>query len=217
MPAPDILTRRIGHIVQPVTKIVHNPCVTFDFGGEGTRAVPPVFREPIPQSLVHYARYDASPLGHVLAKVCAGTFAYPLKITSCGELVSFDINHGLDRVNPDVVMSFSRDGKLPPSVYSYEDAMEMQYWQVGFLVTLFLNLRNGDDLATQVLLLEFSSDAESVIFHEAMPALMNNAHLLQWDVWQGDRRKDASSTAISFLKNMSSVPYHSFPVRSYAG
>lgn len=208
MIVPYIGTVRPGSLIQPTGELMRHPCFTVNPLPQDTGHVPPLFWEPPTEALTYDFMYDLDALGHVLAKVALGRLLYPLQITSRGQLNMFDLQGDLQGISPYAVMVFGSDGPLSGGSFSAEYSVDMQNWNSGALVSLFLDFCDRYTFTAQVLALEHASEAKPVDFNYLVPALMQQAHLLQWQVWDGGGSKDAPTNASSLFQQMRAVANH---------
>lgn len=212
MPFPDILTVNLGNAIQPVCQGADIPCLVLDPTHEGPAAIPPMFWQPPGKSIVYGSFYRYAPFGQVFSHIAACTFLDPLKVTGCGAFVPFDVDHATECEVPYAVVVFGGDGIAANCRYTYEDAVNMGYWQAGFLVSFLLNLRNGDSFTAQTLFLERTPDTETIVLDDLTPALMEYPHLLHWERRDGAGRENAPGLTAELFKQISAIAYHPFSV-----
>lgn len=208
MPFPYIAAAEFSHTLQPLSQEIDIPCLLLDLSAKGPGAVPPVIRQPFSEAICNSARYSLGTLGHVFTQVARCTFLHPLKVNAVGNFCPVDVNRNTHGSVPGVIMSFGGDGPLTLPSFTYEDAVSMEYWQSGLLVTLLLNLRNRNYLTAQALFLQRAGHDESVPFDNLSPFLMEYAELLPWQSGDGSRGEHTPRPARFVFEEMCRVAHH---------
>lgn len=214
MPQPTVYRFVPSSISQPLSYIVQAPTLLFDATRKGAGTVPPMLWEPPSKSIAYSATYGGTAFSNVFCHIARCAFFNPLKITSFGT-----ISHYLPETNtqgffPEVIMVFDCDSVLPIATYPIENAVEMEYWQTGTLITLELDFTDGYDFTAQALILERAGEVETIDFHDLAPIFMEGAHLLNWKIGDGDSGKYGSVPAPLVFDEMRRVANHPLSVAS---
>lgn len=180
MPFPTIHTLRTGGCAQVVSQLANVPCLTLDPTAKCSRTTPPMFWQPPSEAVIYGSAYTLGPFTNVFCHVATGAFLDPLQVTGTGFFRAVDCDRNVQSTVPEIVMIFETDGESPGCRYTTEDAVEMEYWQAGALVSLLLDFGDGDDFTTQTLFLQRSLEMQTVALHHMAPLLMEYPHLLHW-------------------------------------
>lgn len=180
MPRPHVSTFYISDVIEPFSELGNEPCFVVNDLAKPAASGPPLFWKPPYKTLFSELSYDCAPFGHVLAEIAFGTFLNGLDVTSTAKLRDVFTEDYLKGLLPNLVMVFGTNSPLFSGDASYEKGMEMKHWDSGALITLTLNLGNGDTITTQAIVPQLAAHFPSIRIHDFMPALMKAAHHLKW-------------------------------------
>lgn len=205
MPEPYRISLPIRCVREPLRKAPDINCAVVDATAEAYREGPPLFRQPAIKTVFNQLSYDLGAFGHVLAQITFTRLLYPLHVASTLEAWDRAIKDGTKSVCPELIMKVGADGPVTVSALPHENRMEMEYWYSGALVTLLLNLADGNNFTGAFHFFEVPLEFATVGFHHLIPAALDSAYVLNWQRGEGGSGEYATKPPKAVLEEMTRV------------